>query len=115
MITGGPLTRTFSVLALFVVPVVVIAALTGEIRRRRTVPPEVVAVALTSAALWVTSPRVVVFVVAGFGDGSRSFDTGRYTVPQSVSLAAEYVVPAVVSLVICVIALRVLRRRAPDA
>ncbi len=111
LITNGAVSRTFSVLALFVVPVLIVAAFTSEVRRR-PVSPGVLATALTAVALWETSPRAVVFVFASFG-GTESFTTevGQYFLPQSVSLAAEYVVPAVLALAVCAVALFAIRGR----
>lgn len=114
LITGGAMTRTFSVLALFVVPVVVVAALTAEVRRG-PLSPGVLTTALTAVALWETSPRAVVFVIAIGGSESFSTEVGQYFVPETVSLAAEYVVPAVLTLAICAVTLWILRRRVPDA
>ncbi|MBE7163534.1 MAG: hypothetical protein INR72_20025, partial [Williamsia herbipolensis] len=115
LITGGAMSRAFSVLALFVVPVVVVAAFTSEVRRG-PVSPGVLATAFTAVALWKTSPRAVVFLVASFGKSeSYSVDVGRYFLPQSITLAAQYVLPAVATLGICAAALVVVRRRASDA
>lgn len=105
------MTRTFSVLALFVVPVVVVAAFTFEIRRG-PVSPGVLATALTAVALWETSPRAVVFEVFATRVGNQTgfYAPNPYAV-QTVALAAEYVVPAVLALLVCAVSLWIQGRR----
>lgn len=114
LIIDGPLDRTFSAVALFVVPVLVTAVITAEFRRGHA-GPGLIAVALTAVALWQTSPRSVEFFVTRIGGEPTTLDTGPYFVPQTLAFAAGYVVPAVLTLIVCVVALRILRRRTPDA
>ena len=114
LITDSIMSRTFSVLALCAAPVLIVAAFTSEVRRR-PMSPAVLATALTAVALWETSPRAVVFVIAISGSESFTADIGQYFVPRSITLAAEYAVPAVLALAVCAVALWLLRRRAHDA
>ncbi len=115
LITGEPMSRAFSVLALFVVPVLIVAAFTSEVRSR-PVSPGVLATALTAVALWETSPRAVIVEIFAtrIGNDTASFAVNPF-LPQTLPLAAEYVVPAILTLTVCVAALWVLRRRGSDA